>query len=78
MTRINLLPWREELRKQKRQEFLTVVVGMLVLGGVLIFAANYFINSKISSQDGRNQFLSGEISRLDNKIKEIKWTCGLS
>lgn len=72
MTQINLLPWREELRKEKRQEFLAVVVGMLVLGGVLIFAVNYFIDSKISSQNGRNQFLSGEISKLDNKIGEIK------
>ncbi len=72
MTKINLLPWREELRKQKKQEFFTVLVGMVIIGALLVFSANTLIAGKISHQDGRNQYLSTEIKKLDDKIKEIK------
>ncbi len=72
MTRINLLPWREELRKQKKQEFFTVLFGMAILGVVLIFAINTFIGNQIATQEERNQFLTSEIAKLDEKIKEIK------
>lgn len=72
MTKINLLPWREELRKQKKQEFFTVLVGMVIVGALLVFLANSLIAGKISHQDGRNQYLSTEIKNLDEKIKEIK------
>jgi len=72
MTKINLLPWREELRKKKKQEFFTVLVGMVIVGALLVFLANTLIVGKISHQDGRNQYLSTEIKKLDDKIKEIK------
>jgi len=38
--KINLLPWREELREEKKREFLNVLVGIVVFAGVLIFAAD--------------------------------------
>lgn len=72
MTKINLLPWREELRKQKRQEFFTVLLGTAILGVVLVFAINVFIGNQISNQEGRNQYLNTEIAKLDEKIKEIQ------
>ena len=28
MARINLLPWREELRERKNKEFITLVIGI--------------------------------------------------
>ena len=35
MAHINLLPWREELRKQKQHQFVVVAAGTAVLGGQL-------------------------------------------
>ena len=31
MARINLLPWREELRRQKKKDFLTTMGGLAFL-----------------------------------------------
>lgn len=72
MTRINLLPWREEFRQQKKQEFFTVLAGMVVVGALLVFLANSIIDGRISHQNGRNQYLNTEIKKLDDKITEIK------
>ena len=34
--KINLLPWREALREEKKREFLNVLVGIVVFAGILI------------------------------------------
>ncbi len=72
MARINLLPWREELRAERKRQFfgilgLSVVVGVLV--AILVHMA---FQTKISNQQGRNSFLKTEISQLDKKIREIE------
>ena len=40
--RINLLPWREELREQKKQEFLQVTFAILILAGDIVFGVDRF------------------------------------
>lgn len=72
MTKVNLLPWREEFRQQKKQEFFTALVGMAIVGALLVFLANSVIDGNITHQNGRNQYLSTEIKKLDDKIIEIK------
>lgn len=71
MANINLLPWREEKRKEMLQEFLAVmfacvVVVVLVIGGIHIFIGNL-----IDYQQGRNTFLTSEIAKLDKQLKQI-------
>ena len=72
MPRINLLPWREELRQQQKKEFLIMLgvaaavgafVGMLVLLG---------FEQVINQQKARNGYLQAEIAKLDKKIEEIR------
>lgn len=72
MARINLLPWREELRKKKQQDFLAAVgLGLLVTG--VIFGAVYmYIEGMKDYQNRRNKILKDEIAILDKKIEEIK------
>jgi len=72
MARINLRPWREELRAQKQKQFLTALLGFALLGGLYVFVANIVIGGWTEEQQGRNAYLVSEISVLDNKIKEIK------
>ena len=71
MPRINLVPWREAERKQRRQEFGVGAVGALVLAGAITFAVNLQMNSAIEYQNSRNQYLKDEISKLDKQIAEI-------
>ncbi|VAW79686.1 Type IV pilus biogenesis protein PilN [hydrothermal vent metagenome] len=72
MARINLLPWREELRKQKQQQFAVVTAGVAVVGALLVLLTHMQFSGLIEKQSQRNQFLDGEIAALDEKIKKIK------
>ncbi len=72
MARINLLPWREERRKQRQQEFY-VLLGVAAVAAVLtVFAALWFIGTQVDAQTERNQMLTREITALDAQIKEIE------
>lgn len=72
MPRINLLPWREELRKQRQKQFaITGGVAVLVMAAVVALA-HAQIGAMIGYQNTRNQFLDTEIKRLDKKIAEIR------
>jgi type IV pilus assembly protein PilN len=71
MPRINLLPWREAERKQRRQEFGVGAVGALVFAGAIAFAVNLQMSSAISNQNERNQYLKDETAKLDKQIAEI-------
>lgn len=72
MAKINLLPWREERRKQKQKDFLNamalaVLVAILILGMV-----HTYIEGLKAYQEQRNQILQNEIVLLDKKIVSIK------
>ncbi len=72
MPRINLLPWREELRKQRQQAFfVSIGVAVLVILGIL-FLVHLQINAMIDYQQSRNELLQDQIAVLDKRIVEIK------
>ena len=72
MIRINLLPHREQKRKQLQQQFL-IHLGMVVaLGAVIWFAVHSVMSDQLSHQQGRNAFLESEVATLDKQIEEIK------
>jgi len=69
--RINLLPHREERRKRARQHFLTVAGGTAIVGVALAFLMYQFYDRQIAVQNDRNEFLAGEIKKLDKDIADI-------
>jgi len=72
MAKINLLPWRESLRKEKQQEFF-VMLGVGAFIAVLAVALAHFqVDARINAQERRNNFLKNEIVVLDEQIKEIQ------
>lgn len=72
MAKINLLPWREELRVQRNQEF-GIIVGIVAVIAIGIVAAMIiYYEALIDAQKKRNSFLENEIAKLDEKIEEIK------
>lgn len=72
MARINLLPWREQLREERKKEFLSILVLILIFAVLLVFLGDRHISNKTNNQIARNDFLQKEISLLDGRIKEIK------
>jgi type IV pilus assembly protein PilN len=72
MAHINLLPWREELRKHKQKEFITTAAVSAVLAGVLVLGAHLYVNGKIEYQTQRNNFLKAEIDILNKRIGRIE------
>lgn len=72
MARINLLPWREERRKERQREF-GMISGFAGFVSVMIVVyAHMHISGMIETQEARNGFLTQEIAQLDKKITEIK------
>lgn len=69
--RINLLPWREERRVEKKKAFLQVLAGVLVFAVVIIIGFDRYFNVAIDSQKARNSFLTLEIKELESRISEI-------
>lgn len=72
MTRINLLPWREELREERKKAFLQSVVFVLIIAGGLVFLTGTAIDGNIDTQNARNDLLRDEIQVLDARISEIR------
>jgi type IV pilus assembly protein PilN len=71
MIRINLLPHREEKRKQKKNAFFAMLaLGGVVGVGIVLLVGGYNARA-ISIQDQRNQVLKTAIVGLDKKIAEI-------
>jgi type IV pilus assembly protein PilN len=71
MPRINLLPWREQQRRERKLAFF---VGLGVAAGaaaLVAFAGYLLLGSMIDAQDRRNERLKGEIKFLDKQIEEI-------
>ncbi|TBU97036.1 type 4a pilus biogenesis protein PilN [Phytopseudomonas dryadis] len=71
MARINLLPWREQLREERKQRFLVSLAGLLVVAAGLVFLGDQYLNGAISNQQARNDFVRKEIAVLDARIAEI-------
>ncbi|PPE70263.1 PilN domain-containing protein [Caldimonas thermodepolymerans] len=71
MILINLLPHREEKRRRRKQAFF-VALGVSAGVGALVVAGWYAVlQQMIANQQERNAFLTAEIRKLDEQIKDI-------
>ncbi len=71
MARINLLPWREEARRERQRQFLYSLMGTLVLGAMLVLIVSVYYDQRIDHQEARNQQIQQEINRLERRIARI-------
>ena len=72
MAHINLLPWREEQRREQTRQFATVTVLSLILTCALVFMVHVTFNNQIDHQQFRNKILQDEIKTLDASLKQIE------
>jgi type IV pilus assembly protein PilN len=71
MTQINLLPWREELRQEQKKQFALMAVMTCVLAAAIVGLIHFQMQAKIDYQQSRNRFMTSEIAKVDEEIKEI-------
>lgn len=72
MAHINLLPWREELRAQRKKNFImSVFLAAVLAAGVVGLVHMYFVE-RTDYQNARNTFIEQQITQLESKIKEIE------
>ena len=72
MAHINLLPWREELRKEQKKQFAILSLLTVLLAGLVLLYAHLYIGGLLDDQNARNEYLKTETAVLDQRIKEIK------
>jgi len=72
ITTINLLPWREELRQEQKKQFITMAVMSALLALAVWGLIHFQMQSKIDYQLSRNNYMTNEIKKLDEEIKEIR------
>jgi type IV pilus assembly protein PilN len=72
MAKINLLPWREELRKRKQKDFIYAIVLSGVVGILILVLLHTYIEGLKTYQEERNKILQNEIALLDKIIVDIK------
>ena len=71
MPRINLLPWRDEERKERKVKFLVALGGAAIGAALTAFVGFLLMDSMVSAQDVRNDRLKTEIAELDKQIEKI-------
>jgi type IV pilus assembly protein PilN len=71
MPRINLLPWRDQQRRDRKLAFFVALGGAMALAAVVAFIAYLMVGSMIDAQQRRNEHLSAQIKVLDKQIEEI-------
>ncbi len=68
---INLLPYREKIKKQKIQQFLGIVVLFAVAAFGVVLAGSGYLSVQESNQTARNTFMEKQNAELDEQIVEI-------
>ena len=72
MAHINLLPWREALRKQKKNDFFISVGVFTGIMAIAVGVVHLYMAGLIDNQISRNNVLKNEIKLVEKKIEEIK------
>ncbi|MFT4836177.1 MAG: type IV pilus assembly protein PilN [Psychromonas sp.] len=72
MSNINLLPWRDDLKKKKKRMFLF----FLGLSSILILGVSYsgtlYVDDLIGAQNQRNEYLQIQNTILDRRIVDVR------
>ena len=71
MHRINLLPWRDEERKERKLKFMVALGGAAIGACLTAFVGYLMMDSMVSAQEARNERLKAEIAELDKQIEKI-------
>ncbi len=71
MAHINLLPWREEQRREQTRQFITIAALCVILTLAVLLLVHVSFNNQINYQNQRNTLLQTEINALNISLKQI-------
>lgn len=71
MAKINLLPWRQELKKQRQQEFVAINIAVALAAAAIVMFFHILLSTQLSDQEERKAYIQSEIAMLDGQIKQI-------
>lgn len=71
MILINLLPHREDKRRRRKAAFYAGLAASAVAGAAIAGGWWFVLDQMTTAQQGRNEHLRAEITRLDAQIKDI-------
>ncbi|MFU8876544.1 MAG: PilN domain-containing protein [Wenzhouxiangellaceae bacterium] len=71
MRTINLLPWREEKRREAQKNFIIILIIAAVTASAVVLGVSRFYDARVENQNTRNQYLRSEIAKLDRQIAQI-------
>lgn len=72
MAKINLLPWRDVYRKEKKDQFVALLIAVLLASCVCAYLWMSSVESAIENQNARNRLLETHIAELQKQVDEIK------
>ncbi|MEM0910093.1 MAG: PilN domain-containing protein [Pseudomonadota bacterium] len=72
MARINLLPWRDQVRQKQKNQYFSYLGGVALVTLAIAWIVGQFIDAQIRHQQSRNLFLTQQIEILDTQIQEIR------
>jgi len=72
MAKINLLPWRAQVRKQREREFYVMLGGAFAAAVLAVLLWVFWMNMRIDDQNARNTYLTNQSKELYSKLEEIK------
>ncbi|KHD08756.1 hypothetical protein PN36_11280 [Candidatus Thiomargarita nelsonii] len=72
MPHINLLPWRETLKKERETRFFIITGMSLLFMGFLVILVHLYMAEQLDYQQRRNHYLKSEIKKVDAQLKDIK------
>ena len=71
MAKINLLPWRDELREQRKKQFITVCIAVALLAIAAVLATWFYLDQKLNDQEQANQLVVSTNQNLDTQLKSL-------
>ena len=71
MAKINLLPWRDELREKRKKLFIAISAGVALLGVLLVALMWFFYDQKLNDQEQANQLILSTNQNLDQQLKSL-------
>lgn len=72
MSKINLLPWREELKKIHNRIFYSVLSGTIALSLVFIILADSVLNYKIKVENANIAYINRALRDVKTQVNEVQ------
>ena len=72
MAKINLLPWRDELREKRKKEFIAICIGAAFVGALAVTSSWFYYDHKLEDQEQANQLIVSTNQNLDVQLKSLE------